>query len=78
MKYTFDSVMHCSFSFSIDAKSYDEALEKTKDIKREFCCEFLEFPDVCLGETELHLCYVEEFDEDNAAYNRIGIIDEYM
>ena len=78
MKYTFDSVMHCSFSFSIDAKSYDEAVEKAREIKQNTYYDFPTFPNVCMGDVDLHLCYVEEFDESDMAYNGIGIIDEWV
>lgn len=70
MEYTFGSVMHCSFSFTIDANSFEEALEKSHELKQTRY--YYEFPKANIGEIDLHLCFCDTEDE-----NDIGI-DEWV
>lgn len=75
MKYSFDSVLHVGLTFDVHADSFDEAVEKARALKNG--CNYWEFPDVCIGETELHLCYFEEIADDKSSY--LGnICDEWV
>lgn len=82
MKYSFDSVLHCSFTFTIEAKSYEEAVQKAREISNETrtktAYKFPDFPDVCFGDFDTHLCYVEETDSDDVSYCHHGCIDEWV
>ena len=76
MKYTFDASMHIGLTYTVDAKSFDEAVAKSRALK-DGCC-YWEFPDVCIGDTDMHLCYVEETDDDDVSYVKFGNIDEWI
>ena len=71
MDYSFDSSMHIGFTFTVNAETYEEAVKKAHALKVGHGGCAWAFPDVCMGDIDLHLCGVD----DGETYQ---MIDEWV